>query len=311
MILSHRVTREEEGRALLLILRQSMGLSSSAVKALKRNGGIEVDGALRFTIYEVKAGELVTADLARGEDESDNLPEDGELEILYEDEGLLAVNKPPGLIVHPTHSRNHGTLSNFVAGYLERSGVRPICHIVNRLDRDTSGVVLFAKNAHMKALAIEALKKGKKGYLAITNGILKDSNGTINHPIRRLQPRDMIRIVAPDGKQAITHYRTVATGEIAGQACSVLDIILETGRTHQIRVHCLAEGAPLLGDPLYFTAESKEAAQTFGLGRQLLHSHSLSFPHPQTGALTSIHAPIRDEQFLEILKTLGYTLPEA
>jgi len=311
MILSHRVTREEEGRPLLLVLRQNMGLSGSAVKALKRNGGIEVDGVLRFTIYEVKEGELVTANLSQGEDESDNLPGDGELEILFEDEGLLAVNKPPGLIVHPTHNRNHGTLSNFVAGYLNRNGNRPICHIVNRLDRDTSGVVLFAKNAHMKARAIEALKKGKKGYLAITNGTLREPYGTINHPIRRLQPRDMIRIVAPDGKQAITHYHTIATGELNEQVCTVLDITLETGRTHQIRVHCLAEGVPLLGDPLYFTEKSKETAQTLGLTRQLLHSHTLSFPHPQTGAPTSTHAPIRDEQFLETLKTLGYTLPEA
>jgi len=311
MILSHRVTREEEGRPLLLILRQSMGLSSTAIKALKRNGGIEVDGVLRFTIYEVKAGELVTANLTQGEDESDNLPEDGEIEVLYEDEGLLAVNKPPGLIVHPTHNRNHGTLANFVAGYLNRKRARPICHIVNRLDRDTSGVVLFAKNAHMKARAIEALKKGKKDYLAITFGVLREPSGTINHLIRRLQPRDMLRIVAPDGKQAVTHYQTVATGPIVGQACSVLDVTLETGRTHQIRVHCLAEGAPLLGDPLYFTEESKKNAQTLGLERQLLHSHSLSFPHPQTGAPISIHAPIRDEQFLQALETLGYTLPEA
>ena len=311
MILSHRVTREEEGKALLLILRQSMGLSGTAVKALKRNGGIEVDGILRFTIYEVKAGELVTANLSQGEDESDNLPEDGELEVLYEDEALLAVNKPSGLIVHPTHNRNSGTLSNFVAGYLERGGSRPICHIVNRLDRDTSGVVLFAKNAHIKARAIEALKTGKKGYLAITFGALRNPNGTINHPIRRLQPRDMIRIVAQDGKQAITHYRTLVTAKIGGQVCSVLDIILETGRTHQIRVHCLAEGAPLLGDPLYFTEASKACAKTLGLERQLLHSHTLPSPHPQTGEHTNLQAPIRDPQFLQALKTLGYTLPEA
>jgi len=307
MILKHLVTREEEGRPLLLILRQRMGLSSSAVKALKRNGGLEVDGVLRFTIYEVKAGELVTADLARGEDESDNLPEDGEIEILFEDEGLIAVNKPAGLIVHPTHNRNHGTLSNFVAGYLARSGARPICHIVNRLDRDTSGVVLLAKNAHMKARAIEALSAGEKRYLAVTCGTLTPLEGTIDLPIRRLQPRDMLRIVAPDGKRGVTHYRTVATG----QGYSVLDITLETGRTHQIRVHCLAQDAPLLGDPLYFTAESRAQTEALDLNGQLLHSYRLSFVHPLTKAHMCICAPIRDLKFLQVLTSLGYTLPDS
>jgi len=278
-----------------------MGLSASAVKALKRNGGIEVDGVLRFTPYIVTAGEVVTADVTRGEDESDNLPEEGELEVLFEDEGLLAVNKPPGLIVHPTHSRNHGTLANFAASYLAKSGARPICHIVNRLDRDTSGVVLFAKNAYMKDRAIKALRAGEKRYVAVTYGTLTPSEGTIDLPIRRLQPRDMLRIIAPDGKSAVTHYRTRAVGEIAGQVCSVLDITLETGRTHQIRVHCLAQGAPLLGDALYFTQESKTGAAALGLNRQLLHSNSLSFPHPQTGETITLHAPIRDPLFLHIL----------
>lgn len=310
MILTHRVTREEEGRPLLLILRQSMGLSSTMVKALKRNGGLEVDGVLRFTIYQVSAGELVTADLARGEDESDNLPEDGDIEVLFEDEGLIAVNKPPGLIVHPTHSRNHGTLSNFVAGYLARSGARPICHIVNRLDRDTSGVVLFAKNAHIKTLAIDALKAGKKRYLAVTCGTLSPPDGTIDLPIRRLQPRDMIRTVALDGKRAVTHYRTVATGEIAGQAYSVLDITLETGRTHQIRVHCQAQGAPLLGDLLYGDT-CKQGAFPLPVEGQFLHSYSLSFLHPQTKLPLCICAPIRDLSFLQVLKALDYTLPDS
>jgi len=304
MILRHQVTGEEGGSPLLFILRQRMGLSSAAVKALKRNGGLEVDGVLRFTNYLVSEGEIVTANVAHSEDESDNLPEEGEIEILFEDEGLIAVNKPSGLIVHPSHSRNHGTLSNFVAGYLAQSG-RPICHIVNRLDRDTSGVVLFAKNAHMKSKAVTALQAGEKRYTALIFGGLDPRSGTIDLPIRRLQPRDMLRIAAPDGKRAVTHYRTAAEGIIAGRTCSVLEITLETGRTHQIRVHCLAQGAPLAGDPLYFTAESQAWGAALGLKHQLLHSHSLSFCHPQTREQITLRGPIRDAGFLGLLDQLA------
>ena len=305
MILEHRVTREEEGVALLLILRRSMGLSGAAVRALKRNGGLHVDGVPQFTIYRVKAGELVTADVTLAERDGDNLPEVGPLEILWEDEGLIAVNKPPGLIVHPSHAKFTGTLANFVAGYLEQSGQRPICHVVNRLDRDTSGVVLFAKNAHMKAKASGALKTAEKRYAALVLGALTPPEGVIDLPIRRCQPRDMRRIVAEDGKRAVTRYRTVAKGILQGQLCSALELILETGRTHQIRVHTLAQDAPLLGDPLYFTAQSRAVSAALGLGRQLLHSHRLVFCHPMTGARVSIDAPIRDEVFSALLTAFG------
>ena len=302
MILRHQVTREEEGTALLLILRRSMGLSAAAVKALKAHDGLEVDGVLRFTTYVVTAGEIVTADVTRAEGESDNLPEDGPLKILFEDAGLIAVDKPPGCIVHPSHSRNTETLANFVAGYLQKSGARPICHIVNRLDRDTSGVVLFAKNAHVKARATVALHSGIKRYTAVIWGEMTPAHGVIDLPIRRLQPRDMLRIVAQDGKPAVTRYRTVGQGVFgtdgeAGehssplQRYSVLEMTLETGRTHQIRVHCLARGAPLVGDPLYHTAESRAKNQALGVSRQLLHSHYLAFPHPMTGDWVEITSP--------------------
>ncbi|MCL2588188.1 MAG: RluA family pseudouridine synthase [Oscillospiraceae bacterium] len=302
MILEHRVTTEEEGNALLLILRRSMGLSAAQVRALKAHGGLHVDGVLRFTTYEVSAGELVTANVTQAEREGDNIPEIGALEVLWEDEGLIAVNKPPGLIVHPSRARLTGTLANFVAGYLQQSGQRPICHIVNRLDRDTSGVVLFAKNAHMKSKASVALRTAEKRYTALILGNLEPRTGTIDLPIRRFEPRNMRRVVAEDGKRAVTHYRRVAEGVLAGQPCSALELTLETGRTHQIRVHCLARGAPLVGDPLYYTEQSRALSQTLGVERQLLHSHALMFEHPTTGAQVALEAPIRDGRFGDLLK---------
>ena len=298
MILQHQVTEQEGGVALLHILRRSMGLSGAIVRGLKRSGGLEVDGVLRFTNYLVSPGEIVTAHVSRAEkQESDNLPESGPVEILFEDEGLIAVNKPAGLIVHPTHSRNHGTLSNFVAGYLLETTHSPICHIVNRLDRDTSGVVLFAKNAYMKTRASAALSLGEKRYFAICLGTLCPPDGVIDLPIRRVRERDMLRIVAPDGRRAVTHYRTVHQGQMDGQTYSVLDITLETGRTHQIRVHCLANGAPLLGDQLYFSEESRAFSEKHGLTRQLLHSRRLTFIHPLSGETLVINAPISGAQF--------------
>lgn len=295
MILTHQVTMEEGGVALLHILRHSMGLSGAQVKALKAYGGLHVDGVLRFTTYMVSPGEVVSADVTLAQGESDNVPESGPLDILYEDEGLLAVNKPPGVIVHPSFSRYTGTLANFVAGYLAGSGQRPICHIVNRLDRDTSGVVLFAKNAYMKAKASVALAAGEKRYTAMVWGRLDPPEGTIARPIRRLQPRDMYRIVAPDGKRAVTHYRTIAQTAHHSQPITTLELTLETGRTHQIRVHCLAMGVPLVGDSLYYTAQSKACSDELGIGHQLLHSHYLGFQHPLTGEAVVIEAPVEWE----------------
>lgn len=134
---------------------------------------------------------------------SDIVPENGTLEILYENEGLLAVNKPAGILVHPSRARYLGTLSNYVAGYLEKEYGFGCCHAVNRLDRDTSGVVLFAKNSHYKDLAAKALKEetASKEYLALVLGTVEPDKGTVSMPIRRLREGDMRRIVSPDGSR--------------------------------------------------------------------------------------------------------------
>ena len=306
MILHHDVTEEEGGVPLLSILRRSMGLSASLVRALKASDGLKVDGVSRFTNYLVTPGERVFAHISAAEKPGDNLPEEGPLEILLEDEGLIAVNKPPGLIVHPSRSRQHGTLSNFVAGYLQKSSERAGCHIVNRLDRDTSGAVLFAKNAYMKDRATQALREGEKRYIALVVGALSPPAGIIDLPIRRFQERDMRRIVAPDGKRAVTRYHTIVQGRVGGFLCTALELVLETGRTHQIRVHCLERGVPLVGDCLYHTEVSRLFSAKLGIGRQLLHSRALSFLHPLTGEKTKLEAPILDRAFLRLLGELGW-----
>jgi len=295
MILRHIVTKKEEGKPLLDILRGPMGISAGGVKALKAHGGLLVDDTLRFTNFIVSAGEIVTADVTLAQADGDNLPEQGALDILWEDEGLIAVNKPPGIIVHPSRAKNSGTLANFVAGYLRDKGERPVCHIVNRLDRDTSGIVIFAKNPYMKDRTSCALRVGKKKYKTLVLGTLEPSSGRIDLPIKRQEPKNMYRITAPDGKAACTEYRTEKILTLAGETCSLLDISLHSGRTHQIRVHMLAKGAPLVGDPLYGTPKSQALSQALGQGHQLLHCYKLRFVHPHTKALLSITCPPIEE----------------
>lgn len=293
MILEHIITAQEADCELLQVLKKSMELSATTIKRLKKSDGIKIDDRTAFTNYRVTEGEKLSVTLI--EPPTDIIPQKGDIEILYEDEGLIAVNKPSGMLVHPSRARNTGTLSNFVLGFLLSKADNAYCHTVNRLDRDTSGVVLFAKNAHMKNLAIRALKEqeSRKEYAAIVYGVPAKKEGTIDQPIKRLRERDMMRIVSPqDGERAVTEYRVEAAGMIKGYTLSLMKFRLLTGRTHQIRVHCLASGFPILGDCLYSTPESGEASEDMEVFEQMLHSELLLFGHPVTGGIMSIRAPI-------------------
>lgn len=297
MILSYYVKDSDEGRTVHSILRFSLHASASLVRRLKRTDGIRVDSQPVFTDYKVTAGQTVTADVSLAEPECDIVPQAGELDILYEDEGLLAVNKPAGIIVHPSHSRYVGTLSNYVAGYLDAQCGDGRCHAVNRLDRDTSGIVLFAKNSHMKALASQAMQSGDavKEYSALVFGTPEKMRGTIDRPIIRLREGDMMRGVSPDGQRAVTHY-TVQTADKGG--VSLLHLTLETGRTHQIRVHCHSMGWPVLGDTLYYTPQSRELSERLGIKTQALHARRLRLTLPASGVALDIAAP-EPEIFVE------------
>ena len=306
MILRHTVTTEEDGAALYTVLRRSLGLSATQVKRLKRvPGGILLDGAAVYTRHRVVSGDEIVCDLHLVEPACDIIPENGLLSIIYEDEGLLAVNKPPGLLVHPSSSRNTGTLLNIALGHILKDGPGG-CHVVNRLDRDTSGAVLFSKNAHLKHLAIAALHQeaAKKEYLALVLGAPADQEGVIDLPIRRVGERDLRRVVAPDGDRAVTHYRTLGIGRLGDAVVSAVAFRLLTGRTHQIRVHCLEMGFPILGDILYHTPESRICSEALGLEAQQLHCRRLSFSHPMTRTPLTIEAPVERPDLSAALKAL-------
>lgn len=278
--LSYTAIKKDEGRELKNVLRSDMLLSATLIRKLKNTGGIYVNSRPVFTNYRLSEGDEVTLDLSSAEGESGVVPEAGEICILYEDEWLIAVNKPSGQLSHPSRARYTGTLANFVSGYL--GGV---CHAVNRLDRDTSGIVLFAKSSYAKALAAGALSSGsaEKTYFALVCGGFEEAEGVIDAPIMRLEERDMRRGVREGGDRAVTHYRVKRSFERFGEKLTLLEIRLETGRTHQIRVHFEHIAHPLIGDVLYYTEKSRILSEKMGINAQALHAEGLSFIHPFTG----------------------------
>ena len=187
------------------------------------------------------------------------------------------VDKPAGMLIHPSRATNQGTLANLVAGYYRRSGEKSAFHPVTRLDRDTFGIVLLAKNAHLHALLQDAAVK--KTYHALTFGGPKTDTGVIDAPIARLPLPSLLRQVSPEGKPSVTEFEVLHRN---GQICK-LALHPVTGRTHQLRVHCAYMGFPILGDPQYGTEESRRFSDGLGLSYQMLCAHRLEFTHPLTG----------------------------
>ena len=261
------------------ILRRELRISDGLVRRLKPKNAFAVNGEIAHTNRIVHAGDVVTATI---EEETPDFPaEVGPLSIVYEDDALIVLDKPAGVIVHPTSNRETGTLANFLLGYYQATGQASAVHVLTRLDRDTMGLVLYAKNAYVHALLMAAQAAGdiEKTYLAWTRGWLASDEGTIDLPIARLAPGSLLRCVREGGKSSITGFRVA---ERKADGC-VMELRPVTGRTHQLRVHCAAVGHPILGDPQYATPESREMSAQLGLCGQELIAVRLSFPHPMTG----------------------------
>ncbi len=306
MILRYDANESDSGRKVYSIMRRELFISAALTRRLKQADAISLNGQPVFTDRLVSPGDAVTVDIAAAEPACDNKPETGTLDILYEDEGLIAVNKPSGILTHPSRARDTGTLANFVAGYLKVTTGNGCCHAVNRLDRDTTGVILFAKNSHLKARASKALAAADsdKEYIALVLGALDAPTGTIDRPIKRLEEGNMLRIASSDGQRAVTHYQTVKTIILKGYQVSLLRLRLETGRTHQIRVHMHDAGHPILGDVLYYTEESRSLSESLGITAQALHARRLSFTEPVSGIRLSLTARVPE------VFTACFKLPE-
>lgn len=300
------VTEDYAGKTVYTVLRREFKFSAALIRRLKHCNGILVNGVSVFSNHLLSLNDIVSADIIAAEPPCDIVPERGNIDILFENEGLIAVNKPSGILVHPSRSKYMGTLSNFVSGYLQKSDGLSICHAVNRLDRDTSGVVLFSKNSYMKYAATKALadETAVKEYIAVAYGKFTSLEGTINMPIKRLEEGNMLRVTASDGKPAVTHYKVISERKIYGETVSVLRLVLETGRTHQIRVHCQAIGHPLLGDVLYYSERSKQLSERLGINAQALHAERLCFIEPISGSYLKLTAPIKREDIKNIVDCL-------
>ena len=279
MELMHIATRA--GR-LSSFLREEMKMSYGLVNRLKWQQKIFVNGKPEHNDFSVKPGDVITAAM---EDETPDYPaEDGELIVLYEDNHLLAVEKPAGMLIHPSHSRNTGTLANLVLGYYRKTCQESAFHPMTRLDRDTFGVVLLAKNAHVHTLLQNT--PVRKTYHALVFGRMPDKAGVIDAPIGRKPLPSLLREVSPEGKPSVTEYRVLE--EEDGFAKVALCPV--TGRTHQLRVHCAYVGAPILGDPQYGTEESQAFSARFGLTSQLLCAKKVELTHPVTGEALTVTA---------------------
>ena len=254
-------------------------MSTGLMNRLKWGDAIQVNGTPQHTDFAVQPGDRITVRL--DEPAPDYPAEQGELTVLYEDDHLLVVDKPAGMLIHPSHSQNTGTLANLVLGYYEKTGHRGAFHPVTRLDRDTFGVTLLAKNSHIHSLLQQSALQ--KVYHALTFGGPQTDTGIINAPIARKELPSLLRYISPEGKPSITEFSVLRRGETCKLALRPV-----TGRTHQLRLHCFHMGFPILGDPQYATEESMAYSQRMGLKYQLLCAHSIAFQHPITGQTMEI-----------------------
>ena len=256
-----------------------MGISTGLMNRLKWQNKIYVNQMPVHTDYMVQPGDVITLPL--DEPTPDYPAEAGELTVLYEDDHILAVDKPAGMLIHPSRATMTGTLANRVLWYYQKTGQKSAFHPITRLDRDTFGVVLLAKNAHVHALLNEVHNRGelKKTYHALVYGGPVDDKGIIDAPIARRPLPSLLRYVNQEGKPSLTEFTVLERFD----GYTKLALRPVTGRTHQLRVHCSHKGFPILGDPQYGSEESKKLSETMALSSQLLCAKKLEFSHPITG----------------------------
>lgn len=271
------VTNNYDGVSIRDFLKEELGLSSRLIRRASIEKNIFVnDEAVRMR-KTVHNGDVIKVNLNRQESQ-DIVPENMDLDIVYEDTEILVVNKPPFIVVHPTKSYQSGTLSNGIIYYFQSTNQNCIVRLVSRLDMNTSGLIIIAKNqfAHM-ALSKEMQNNNvEKRYLAVVHGHLENEEGTIDAPIYREEEGEkpsLKRVVDERGQRSITHYKLVQRLKDA----DLVECKLETGRTHQIRVHLSYIGNPIFGDTLY-----GECDDTNFISRQALHAYSLKLKSPRT-----------------------------
>lgn len=286
-------TCEEEG-ILKNVLLDKLNFSVRSLSKMKRERSILVNGEFNKLNTKIKKGDLIEVKI--DEEKANFEPQDLNLNILYDDFDIIMVDKPPFMVVHPTKSHNDNTIANGVTHFINEKHESVKIRFVNRLDMNTSGLVIVAKNAHAHHVLSDDMKydKVEKKYITVVRGIVKDDEGVIDVPIYRSTDDSIKRVVDERGQHAITHYKVLERLKDA----TVLEVELFTGRTHQIRVHMDYIGHGIIGDELYGYVD-----ETL-ISRQALHAYKLKFDQPRTKEVLKFESelPIDMVKLIEKLK---------
>ena len=284
----------------IYITKKSIDISRMMVQKLIESGNILVNGKKQKTSYKVQIGDVIELNIPEAK-EIEIKAEDIPVKVVYEDKDIIVVNKPKGMVVHPANGNYEGTLVNAIMAMCKDSlsgiggEIRP--GIVHRLDKDTSGLLIIAKNdkAHINMSEQIKNREVKKIYIALVRGVVAENEATINMPIGRSNKDRKKMAVRKDGKEAITHFKVLRRYS----QYTLLKVKIDTGRTHQIRVHLAEIGHPIVGDMVYSNGKNK-----FGIEGQMLHAKSLEFKHPTTGKIMHLEAEL-PEYFEKILEELS------
>ncbi len=274
------------------ISKKMQDISRAMVQKLLEDKQIQVNGKVPKPSYKVQAGDTISIQI-KPPKETNLQAQEIPIEIMYEDKDILVVNKPKGLVVHPGNGNPDGTLVNAIMAKCKDglSGIggeiRP--GIVHRLDKDTSGLLIVAKNDKAHIAMSEQIKNREvqKTYIALVKGMITEREATINMPIGRSTKDRKKMAVTKEGKEAITHFKVIKRYQKTEASYSLLEVKIETGRTHQIRVHMAQIGHPVIGDMVYSNGKNE-----FGVEGQCLHAQKLAFKHPTTGKQIEIEAPL-------------------
>lgn len=268
------IQNKDDGKLLRDFLRNGQGFSRRILKSLIYDGGRILVNEKQVNLrHIIKTGDCITIEFPEEKKGIHMSPENIPINIIYEDESILVINKQAGIATIPSTNHRNNTIANGVLYHYLKNDIPYTVHVVTRLDRDTSGLLLIAKHRYSHSIlsASQKQEKVKRKYYAITEGTLQDKKGRIDANIGRKDGSIIERVVRSDGQRAITNYQVVKENNLY----SLVDVQLETGRTHQIRVHFSHVGNPLVGDDLYGGSNDV-------ITRQALHCYSISFEHPES-----------------------------